>query len=572
MKSKIPDYILIGILTVLLIGSSYFLWSVRSIPNKFKIAALAVFILVYLILVAFTFKKLQSPQLWIRRFFIVIFCIVYGWTGFTSFRVDNAILKTTTEDENKFISISVVVKADSSIKSAKDLDGKTVGVQNNFDKTNAEYGEKQLNKDANNVKYEAKESYTDLSNLLSNNEIDAMIITNSAINNIAAEHEGYKDTIKIIDTYKMKVTAKDTAKKTRKTSNERDLTKAPFTVLLSGIDTSDNGEQSNRSDVNMVLIVNPLTNHVEMISFPRDSYIPNLALGGINDKLTHTGNDGIENTVKSLENVLDFKIDFYVQVNFTSVVEIVNTMGGIEVDVPIDFVEQDSNRSFEEGDLIKINKGLQTLNGEQALAYARNRHDQPDGDLGRTRAQQDVVQAMVNRLLTTEGALKAPAILDIVPDYVDTDVSYEQISDFVNAELDNLQPWTFGTTSLENGTTDMLTTASMGNMLLSCYVLNLTDLETVYHKYQSIVNPITFSNFAFNLNDLEGTLPDYVRPDGIIFYGEDFSGYQGGETYPIDSDGYTLPEDPYYDNTQVDPNTDGNTPPENVPPTPQDSE
>ncbi|MDF9838256.1 MULTISPECIES: LCP family protein [unclassified Breznakia] len=538
-KSRIADYVLLITLTLLMALSCYYIWDIKSLPEKWRIAALAIFLLIYLIFLALSFKKMSGKPLWGRRFMIVILCGLYGFSAFYAHKGVSSIRQITNTNQDKYITITVIAKNDSNLESDSDLSDKKVGVQDGLDKENANYGKKQLNKVANNINYVKEESYLSLAEKMDANDIDAMIITSSYLQHVEAEREGYTEGIKTIATYKRKVTNTNTSE------NTKDLTKEPFTILLSGVDTTDDGEASLRSDVNMILIVNPLTNHVEMVSFPRDAYIPNLALGGGDDKLTHTSNDGIENTMDSLDDVIGFDIDFYVQVNFTSVVQIVDAIGGIEVDVPIAFEEQNSKRSFAPEDLIVLDKGLQTLNGEESLALAR--HRKTYGDIERTQAQQLVVKGIANKLLTKDGATKVPALLDIVPKYVKTNISYDQLSDFINNELNDLSPWTFGNTSMDHGGSYMLTTASMGsNTPLSCYVLSMTDLDTLYKKYQMIIKPTTFKKFAFDLNDLGAQLPSYEEVEGVTYL-ETYSGgnVQVNENTDFDDDYIPETETPY---------------------------
>lgn len=560
-KSKILDLSLIIILTLLYVASLIFLLKLDSIPFKWRVAVIAIFTLIYLIFLAFSFKKINGKKIWIRRVAMVIFCIIYGYTALYSYKGSNMVVRITETNKEKFYSILLVTQADSDIESLEDLKGKKVGIQSGLDTENAEYAQDELDKEVDNVKYVEGDSYVDLTEKLTNKEIDALIISTSYLNAIEDENNGYKETIKTIETFKRPVTTNTTQ------GTQKDLTKEPFTVFVSGVDTTDSGEASTRSDVNMILIINPLTNHVEMVSFPRDSYVPNLALGGGLDKLTHLSNNGVENSVDSLETIIGFDIDFYVQVNFTSVVEIVDAIGGVEVDVDVEFTEQNSERSFEAEDLIHLQPGVQTLNGEEALAFSRNRHDREDGDVGRTKAQQDVIIAMVNRMLTAEGALRAPALLDIIPKYVETNASYDQLSELINYELDNMAPWTFGTTTLDNGGFYDLVNASMGNMTASTYVMDMSDLELLYYKYQMVMNPTTFNEFSFDLENLYDDLNDYEDPTDttMLFNGEDLSPYGGsyssGDDYDYDDsqtddttpvqDEQTTPEVPDIDNNSV---------------------
>src|SRR5699024_6056960 len=132
-----------------------------------------------------------------------------------------------------------------------------------------------------------------------------------------------------------------------------------FTFYISGVDSTGSPDQASRTDTNLLLIVNPRANQIQMVSLPRDGYMPNSALQYQNDKLTHTGIYGIEASVKTIENFYGFSIDYYARVSFDSLIEIIDAIGGIDVDVEISFCEQDENRSFAKEDQICLVKGKQ---------------------------------------------------------------------------------------------------------------------------------------------------------------------------------------------------------------------
>ncbi|OCN04732.1 hypothetical protein A4S06_10585 [Erysipelotrichaceae bacterium MTC7] len=557
IQSRKLDFVLIILQALAVLAAAYFTFQVRVVPIKYRIAVIAISAIIFLILLALSFKRFQMKATWVRRFFVVVFTALFAFVAVYAYKGDDTLQSMTDRTKDKYITISVLTKADSSLEKLDDLENTTVGFQEETDEENASFAKKQINTSVSNVSYAGQSNYTDLANSLIAGDIDALIISKSSISTVEDHIEGFTDEVKEIATFQRKV------EQTTSKNSGKDLTKEPFTVLLSGIDTSDTGEASQRSDVNMILIVNPITNHMEMVSFPRDSYIPNLALGGINDKLTHLGNNGVENIMDSIAAISGFEIDFYVQVNFTSVVEIVNAMGGVEVDVAMDFTEQNSNRSFEDGDLITLKKGLQTLNGEEALAYARNRHDQEDGDVGRTRAQQDIIKAMINKLTTAEGVKAVPSLMNTATKYIETDISYAQLSDFVNYEIDHLEPWTFGSTSLDNGGFDQIPIPyAGGSMPLSVYILSLQDMELLYYRYEMIVKPIKFKEFSFDLNDLYSQLPAYNRPATGMFVGDDFSGEKSGGDYTSEEPEYQAPvvEEPEVPETPVveEPNTPEN--------------
>lgn len=569
MKQKINiDGILSFFILAATLYTDYIVYQANSLPFQWRIIAMVILSLIGLLLLAIGFKRFEKKGRIIRRIFTLLFILLFAFASINLDKVRIFTGKVTDVQDENTETISVIVKADSKIKNIEDLKKKTVYYQDGTDQSNGLFVKEKLAKEVNTIKFESENNYFTLASLLMNNEIDAMIITNSYIRSVEDGMEGFEAGIKTLKTYQRKVTKLEK----EHTGVSLDLTQDTFTVLISGMDDTGDPNYNSRSDVNMVLLVNPKTNHIDMISFPRDSFVPNPALGNGNDKLTHCGNDGVENTMTAIEQVLGFEINFYVKVNFTSVVEMVDALGGITVNVPYAFCEQNSERSFAEEDLQCLEIGEQKLNGEQALAFARHRKSDGVGDIGRTHAQQKVIMAMIEKILTPSGASKVPELLDIVPKYVVTNVSDEQLNNFISYELENLSPWTMTSMTLENGSTGMLTTASMGNTPLSCYLLNQTDLETVWKKYWMMKNPTSFNEFSFDLNNLSpADMPNYSPSTSIVFYGNDISQYLGNEVVeePITEDKPTqstddnketndIPEEtPSLPNTPEDSNNNG---------------
>lgn len=546
MKNKINfDGVLSFFILAACVWADYVVFTATSLPTAWRYIIIAVVTIITLLLFVLTFKRMPNWGKWIRRIFTILFIIIFV---FSSVNLDKFRIFTTrvtdVKDEN-LESISVVVKADSKIDDIKDLSKKTIFYQNGTDESNAKFVMDELQKDVKNVKFDSENNYFTLAQLLLDGEIDALIISNSYIRSIEDGLEGFEAGIKIVKTYQRSVDRLDK----EHTGAELDLTQDVFTVMVSGMDETGDPNVNSRSDVNMLLIVNPKINHVEMISFPRDSYVPNPALGNISDKLTHTGNDGVENTMTAIEQVVGFDINFFVKVNFTSVVEMVDALGGVTVDVPVAFCEQNSERSFAEEDLQCLSVGEQHVDGEQALAFARHRKSEGVGDIGRTHAQQKVIMAMIQKVLTPSGATKVPELLDIIPKYVVTNISNEQLNDFISYELENMAPWTTSNMTLENGYNATLITASMGSTPLSCYVLSRNDLETVWQKYYIMNNPVSFKDFTFNLNDLNPAgIPKYTPSSNLVLYGDDLSAYLGSDT----SDNNEAPkEEEPSDNTET---------------------
>jgi len=225
------------------------------------------------------------------------------------------------------------------------------------------------------------------------------------------------------------------------TNTNKKLTE-PFTILVMGVDSEINGLNSNgafNGDTLMLITFNPKTLSATMFSMPRDIYVPiscrNNNLAKINSAAAY-GTSCVINTVKS---PTDIDIDYYVKVNFKGVVDLVDALGGVEVNVEEPWsnwnagvnyngqvCEQNSNREFGTA-VVCMDPGLQTLNGEQALAYARNRHQYLGSDLDRIRHQQDVVEAIIEKCKTLSSFDDFKNILNAVQKNMDTNMTTEQI-------------------------------------------------------------------------------------------------------------------------------------------------
>lgn len=201
----------------------------------------------------------------------------------------------------------------------------------------------------------------------------------------------------------------------------------PFSVLLLGADSDD---ASFNGDTIMLVTFDPNTLHATMFSIPRDTYVT-MACGGNQTKITHAAWGGVKCMVRTVENFTGIDIDYYVKINFNGLIDLVNALGGITVDVPLDFCESNADR-WEGEYSICLNKGVQRLNGEQALALARHRKTLPLGDFQRGQNQQLVVEGMLNELKSIKTVKDFYNILDILSTNLDTSMTPEDILSFYN--------------------------------------------------------------------------------------------------------------------------------------------
>lgn len=269
-------------------------------------------------------------------------------------------------------------------------------------------------------------------------KIDACFVSNNYIVLFSGEEKyaNIETETKVIKTYEELMENQDNVSFTNKKLTE------PFTVLVMGVDSESDGLNANQAfngDTLMFVTFNPNTLTASMFSIPRDSYVP---ISCRNDKLAKINSSAAYGTscvINTVKNLVDIDIDYYVKINFKGVVDLVDALGGITVNVEepyfhtnngIDYhgqvCEQNSDREFG-NKIVCMDPGLQRLNGEQALAYSRNRHQYLGSDLDRIRHQQDVVAAIVEEAKKLNSFDEFKNILNAVQKNIDTNMTTEQI-------------------------------------------------------------------------------------------------------------------------------------------------
>lgn len=346
---------------------------------------------------------------------------------------------------------------------------------------------------------------------LNSNEVDAVLI--SALDKSLAEtiNEDYFNDYKILHTFKMRV------QNDIQTSSV-DMIHEPFVVYVSGLDDMGEPTIAGHSDVNMLLMIDPINHHVNILSINRDTYVPNPQYDDYPDKLTHLGWIGPLETAMTLEKVFGIQIDFFAKVTFESLIQIIDTLGGIDVDVQLDFCEQDEYRSFESSDLICLNKGLQHLDGSSALAYARHRKTSGWEVKGREQAQRDIIQAIVHRLLSFEGIMKAGDVMNVAAQYVSTNMPMDSAKAFLNHAIQSKAAWTFESVTIDSMIEASFPCATGGGISRSAVLLKESDIQMVHDLYISMFDNIKLHDFAFDLNDMEKYMSTFRIHEKVVTY------------------------------------------------------
>ncbi len=369
----------------------------------------------------------------IMMLFVPIFSIGAFYIDKTYNKIDNINKETITYNT------SLITLKNSSIKNNN---SSIVGMIS--DKNDIEgyiLGEKLLEKnDLNEVDIKYYDDYiTMLTDLLDSN-IDGVLISSNYLIMFGEDEEltDLKDNTKAMYTYS------EEREKVDASSSNKTLTE-PFSILLIGVDSTStklNANQSFNGDTLMVITFNPNTLNATMFSIPRDTYVPIACRNNVKNKINTSAYYGSNCVIDTVENLIDINIDYYVKINFKGVVSLVDALGGIDVNVPYSFCEQDSNRDWGKS-TIYVEEGLQHLDGEQALALSRNRHCWPSqcaskynqgcvyrNDFKRGQNQQLVVSGIANSIKNIDSVNKFYDILDAISQTIDTNMSTDKLLSF----------------------------------------------------------------------------------------------------------------------------------------------
>ena len=253
----------------------------------------------------------------------------------------------------------------------------------------------------------------------------------------------------------------------------------PFNVYISGIDVSGPISTNSRSDVNIIMTVNPNTKKILLTTTPRDYYvtIPGIS-GDVRDKLTHAGIYGVDASMSTLESIYDIDISYYARVNFTSLIKIVDALGGVDVYSEYAFTTAHGNYS--------IQKGTNHLNGDTALAFSRERYSFEDGDNQRGKNQEAVLTAIIQKAMSPAILTKANQILSTVGDSVETNMTQDEMAKLINMQLSDGASWTIESQAAV-GTGDNQACYSSGSQLLYVMWPDEAVVESLSNKMKQVM-------------------------------------------------------------------------------------
>ncbi len=360
----------------------------------------------------------------------------------------SAVATITTGVNYETQEYSVIVMNSSNKSTIYDLASETIGFQTAV--THADLAEETLSRT---ISFRTAD-YADMIAMLT--DLDSGAISAAAFPTTYldilkdSENEIYDD-LKVIYTF-------DIAFPKESTTSNIDVTTDPFILYITGSDARGPITEVSRSDVNMLVVVNPTTHKILLVSVPRDYYVQLHGTTGTKDKLTHAGVYGVEMSKNTMEDLFGLEINYTVKVGFDVVRELVDEIDGIDITSDATFTCWTDRSCY-------FYEGTQHVYGDCALAFARERKSYSTGDVHRVQNQQQVLTAIFNKMLQTEYLLRANNILSSVSDLFVTDMSYDDISSLIRLELTTLASWDIESYNVD-GTADYQPTYTMGSQLL----------------------------------------------------------------------------------------------------------
>lgn len=461
---------------VMIAATMYLLFNIiklNVLPTKLLFLMTIVFVLldlIFILLLCFATKGVVSK----------IICIIFALAislgsclgGYYMSKTGGLLSSMTNVAKHSKNTISVVVKESSDMKKKTDLAGRSVGTLANINTT----GSKKILKELTNsgISMEQKEfgSMTEMLESFYNGEVDSIVISESSRTQITdmEAYANFDNNTRVVYQTSYKVQNTDKAKAV---SN---ITNTPFNVLISGSDTRGGFDENGRSDVIMVATVNPKTGTILLTSIPRDFYVTTACDAGDGcqqgalDKITHTGIHGTNTTKRTVEQLLGIEINYTFKVGFDTVTDIVDAVDGIDVNVEPGY----ECNNFLHAPGLSVHAGVNHLNGEQALGYARERYAYSEGDRQRTKNQQQVLMGIVDKVTSPAIVTNYAQIMDSMANTFSTTMSNDEISSLIKYQLNKNPKWKMEQ-YMVNGTGDTLMCAELGD---AAYVM-VPDQSTV---------------------------------------------------------------------------------------------
>lgn len=448
---------LVGLLAAFLLN--------KMLPMKYLAVIGGVLFGLWVICFALQFVK---NKIHLAGVVLSIFLSILQFAGIFYLSMANDLMDDIGGARYKIDNMVVVVRAEDPAETLQDAAGYTFGLQYVIDQGNTkrmvESVEDELGTQIMTAEYAG---IPEAAQALLDGEVQAVIYNEAYTAMIEETIEDYSSKVKVLYQYGIE---------TEIEKEEVDISNA-FNVYISGIDVAGSISKNSRSDVNIIMTVNPDTKQILLTSTPRDFYVPIPGIsGGQKDKLTHAGIYGVDASMRTLEELYGIDISYYARVNFTSLVTIVDALGGVDVE---------SEHSFSAGGY-DFTEGMNHLNGEQALAFSRERKSFSGGDRQRGKNQEAVIEAILHKAMSPAILKNANQIIASVSDCVETNMTRNEMAEFINMQLSDPAMWDIESQAAD-GTGSSAACYSSGSQQLYVMIPDEAVVSAASQKMQDIL-------------------------------------------------------------------------------------
>lgn len=409
------------LMSIVLLSTMYF---IQFVPMKYLIATAVVLVILmvgeYFLIF---YKKKGSKRSLLTQFLSLLLSCLMAVGSFYIYKTGQ-VVDLLAEEQFQTRAISVIVLKDSVIKNEHQLPDHLLSHVSYVDESTMDYTVDQIESEVGKISLDDSSDFHQLVTKLYKKDVDAIILDEAFRSLVEQEKEHFNEETRVI--YQVK---RDEAAVNAKSV---DVTQKPFLVYISGNDEYGDLTTVSRSDVNMLVGINPETQQILLISIPRDIYYP-LHRNGQYDKFTHTGMYGLQESIDTLADIIDQDINYYVRMNFTSFMDIVDALGGITVNSSEAFTTKIGGYHIQEGE--------NHLNAKQALAFVRERKSFIDGDFARGRNQQRMISAIVKKVCSPAILTSFSGVLDTVSQSIETNMLSDEMNALVSMQLSDMPDW-----------------------------------------------------------------------------------------------------------------------------------
>lgn len=480
-----------GLLNILLLSSTllYFISAIRNEIIPFKYQLIGFFIVILLFWLGSRSKKGYIKI--ILSFIVIILSIVHikaqNYIGLM-FVNDGEDYKVKTATIS-MISLAEVEENNEFFKDAR------YATSRELDLDFHEYIYNDISKEFNIVPNIKNTNYNvDMANALYHNEVDIIILDESQRQKLLEDFPSFNETTKVLKTFEKKIIIESNAIKVNPKEES-------FIMLLTANDTWGDLDKESLADVNILAIVNPKIEQIQLLSIPRDTYVPLACANGELDKLTHTGIYGIDCQLNTISDFIDLDINYYVKVNFSTLVNIIIILGNnVNIYNPYAFQGHTSEYYFEEGCL--------SLDAVATLNYARTRYELPNGDFGRQENQKRVLNSLMKKMTKPENIMNFGTLFNEISKQIDTNMDVRFVNQFVNHQLDKMPNWKLNSLSLP-GWDGMEETHSFPGELLYVYQTDETQIKQISESVKQFMK-------AEKIEDIETLNPEETLKNNLV--------------------------------------------------------